>query len=74
MLCPFTFNFLQQNLRKLATNGVFTVECHENLNSIFAGFIISQKNKKIWIKKWQIKNSDENTVQTLLEFFFKFFV
>ena len=26
MFCTFTTNLLQQNLRKLATNGVFTVD------------------------------------------------
>ena len=51
MLFTFTTNSLQQKLRKLATNEVFTEikdfwidfhwKFHDNLNSIVAGFIIN---------------------------------
>ena len=55
MLFTFTTKLSQQYLRKHATNGVFTLDKDfgsfsilENLDSIVAGFIISQN---LWIKK-----------------------
>ena len=64
--------FLQQNLSKLATNVVFTVDFSRKFDLDF--FWFCQQSEPL-NKKLKNKNSDDNTVQILLfsKFFFQIF-